>query len=191
MLGARLYWSKLADPQACLAEAEALKKSAVQFHQVLREIFAVTTPIPFRFPTMLESDEVFEEHLAPEQELYREALARVEMPCNMRWSGRGRKSSRPTLAAGQRTRISGAAKGGHRTGGRSRGKLKSVTADSVREWRGRQERKTHRWFALVPRESRERFLASLRTAGGSEGIRLRLSGPWPPSEFVMARGERG
>ena len=30
-------------------------------------------------------------------------------------------------------------------------KLKNVTADSVREWRGRQERKTHRWFALVPR----------------------------------------
>jgi hypothetical protein len=70
-------------------------------------------------------------------------------------------------------------------------KLKAVTADSVREWRSRQERKTHRWFALVPRESRERFLASLRTAGGSEGIRLRLSGPWPPSEFVAPRGARG
>ncbi len=70
-------------------------------------------------------------------------------------------------------------------------KLKSVTADSVREWRGRQERKTHRWFALVPRENREKFLAALRTAGGSEGIRLRLSGPWPPSEFVTPRGERG
>ena len=66
MLGARLYWSELADPQACLAEAEALKKSAVQFHQVLREILAATTPIPFRFPTMLESDEVFEQHVSNE-----------------------------------------------------------------------------------------------------------------------------
>src|SRR5262249_35905449 len=70
-------------------------------------------------------------------------------------------------------------------------KLKTVTADSVREWRGRQERKTHRWFALVPRENREKFLASLRTAGGCVGIRLRLSGPWPPSEFVTPRSEPG
>ena len=70
-------------------------------------------------------------------------------------------------------------------------KLKSVTADSVREWRSRQDRKTHRWFALVGRECRERFIAALRSAGGSEGVRLRLSGPWPPSEFVMPRGQRG
>jgi hypothetical protein len=70
-------------------------------------------------------------------------------------------------------------------------KLKRVAAESVREWRGRQERKSYRWFALVPRECRERFLSSLRGAGGSEGVRLRLSGPWPPSEFVAPRGERG
>ena len=71
------------------------------------------------------------------------------------------------------------------------GKLKTVTADTVREWRGREQNKKHRWFALVPRAERERFIASLRTAGGSEGIRLRLSGPWPPSEFVTPRGSRG
>jgi hypothetical protein len=63
-------------------------------------------------------------------------------------------------------------------------KLKSVTADSVREWRERQERKTHRWFALVPRDRGERFIALLRSAGPSEGVRLRLSGPRPPSEFI-------
>ncbi len=63
-------------------------------------------------------------------------------------------------------------------------KLKSVTGDSVREWRSRQERKTHRWFALVLRKDRERFVTSLRSAGPSEGVRLRLSGPWPPREFT-------
>jgi len=69
-------------------------------------------------------------------------------------------------------------------------KLKSVTGDAVREWRARQERKTHRWFALVGRDCRDRFLASLRSAGGSEGVRLRLSGPWPPSEFIAPQGGR-
>ena len=70
-------------------------------------------------------------------------------------------------------------------------KLKSVTAGSVREWRARQERKSHRWFALVPRESRDRFVASLRGAGPSQGVRLRLSGPWPPAEFITPPGEHG
>ena len=67
MLGVRVYWSEIDDPQA-LAEAESLKKAALEFHRVLREILAVATPIPFRFPTLLESADVLEQHLIPEQE---------------------------------------------------------------------------------------------------------------------------
>src|SRR5215467_7021144 len=74
MLGARVYWSEIADAELCLGTPEAMKQAALQFHQVLREILAVTTPIPFRFPTLIEGD--LEQHLAPEQEMYREALAR-------------------------------------------------------------------------------------------------------------------
>jgi hypothetical protein len=192
MLGVRLYWSNVDDPETCLGEAEALKKAALQFHQVLREILAVTTPIPFRFPTLLENEEVLEEHLSPEQEQYRDALARVgntlqyevvgtwtdEQEADFSKPVSGREYlQRRQQATGRVTAVET--------------KLKNVTGDSVREWRGRQERKTHRWFALVPRENRERFLTSLRSAGGSEGIRLRLSGPWPPSEFLTPRGERG
>jgi hypothetical protein len=65
-------------------------------------------------------------------------------------------------------------------------KLKTVTTGSVREWRARQDRRKHHWFALVARQDRERFVAALRSAGPSEGVRLRLSGPWPPGEFVKA-----
>ena len=141
---------------------------------------------------MLESDEVFEQHLAPEQELYREALQRVQNAVQYEvvgtWADEQQEdrsqpvSGREYLERRKQTSDRVAA---------VETKLKTVTGDAVREWRGRQDRKTHRWFALVPRENRERFLAALRTAGGSEGVRLRLSGPWPPSEFVMARGDRG
>jgi hypothetical protein len=195
MLGVRVYWSNLENAEACLGEAEALKKAAVQFHQVLREVLGVTTPIPFQFPTLFESDEVLEEQLSSEQELYREALARVGNSLQYEIVGtwteqQDADTSQPVSGREYLKRRQEAT--GRVTAVET--KLKTVTADSVREWRGRQERKTHRWFALVPRESREKFLASLRTAGGSEGIRLRLSGPWPPSEFVRPqmepRGER-
>jgi len=192
MLSVRVYWSNIDNPEAVMGEAELVKKAALQFHQVLREILAVTTPIPFRFPTLLESEDVLEQHLAPEQKLYRAALERTADAVQYEVVGTWAVEEQADLA----TPVSGREYLKRRQAAGSRiaaveTKLKSVTADSVREWRGRQERETHRWFALVPRASRERFIASLRSAGSSEGIKLRLSGPWPPSEFVAQRGENG
>ena len=192
MLGVRLYWSDIPDVQACLGTPEAMKQAAVHFHQVLREILVVTTPIPFRFPTLLDSNDNLEQHLAPEQEMYREALARVDGAVQYEivatWPDAQQSDAAAPVSGREYLRRR------QEEAGRVaavENKLKGVTADAVREWRGRQERRNYRWFALVPRDHRDEFLASLRTAGGSEGVRLRLSGPWPPSEFVAARGEHG
>ena len=192
MLGVQVYWSEIADPEECLGTAESLKKAALQFHQVLREILAAATPIPFRFPTLLESEDSMEQHLADEQELYRAALERIGDAVQYEVVGSWAADEQADLA----TPVSGREYLKRRSQATERiaaidSKLKSVTTDSVREWRARQERKNHRWFALVPRESRDRFVASLRSAGPSEGVRLRLSGPWPPAEFVTPRDEHG
>ena len=192
MLGVQVYWSEIADPEECLGTAESLKKAALQFHQVLREILAAATPIPFRFPTLLESEEGMEQYLADEQELYRAALERIGDAVQYEVVGSWAADEQADLA----TPVSGREYLKRRSQATERiaaidSKLKSVTTDSVREWRARQERKNHRWFALVPRESRDRFVASLRSAGPSEGVRLRLSGPRPPAEFVTPRDEHG
>ena len=192
MLGVHVYWGEIADPEPCLGTAESLKKAALQFHQVLHEILAAATPIPFRFPTLLENEEGMEQHLAAEQELYRDALARLGDAVQYEVVGSWAADEQTDLA----TPVSGREYLRRRSQAEERisaidSKLKNVTADSVREWRVRQERKNHRWFALVPRDSRDRFVTSLRSAGASEGVRLRLSGPWPPAEFVTPRGERG
>ncbi len=191
MLGVRVYWSNLDDPEACLIEPEALKKSSTQFQQVLREVLAVTTPIAFHFPTLLVNAEAMEQHLAPERELYHAALHKVDNALQYEIVGSWTEEQAADLA----TPVSGREylKRRQQAAGRVAAveqKLKGVTGDSVKEWRSRQERKTHRWFALVPRADRERFLTSLRSAGPGVGIRLRLSGPWPPSEFVLPRNER-
>jgi len=208
ILGVRLYWSRIEDVESCMGQPDAMKQAALQFHQVLREILNLTTPVPFRFPTLLESSDNLEQHLASEQELYREALARVDGAVQYEivatWPDEQQSDSATPVSG--REYLKRRQQEASRIGA-VENKLKGATADSVREWRGRQERKSYRWFALVPREGRERFVASLRTAGGSptptgptpgavgdsgsSGVRLRLSGPWPPSEFVTARGERG
>jgi hypothetical protein len=192
MLGVQVYWSEIADAEACLGSAESLKKAALQFHQVLREILISATPIPFRFPTLLESEEAIEKQLAEGQELYRDALERIGNAVQYEVVGSWAENEQLDLA----TPVSGREYLKRRSQATGRiaaidSKLKNITAGLVREWRTRQERKSHRWFALVPRESRDRFIASLRSTGPSEGVRLRLSGPWPPAEFVTARGEHG
>ena len=183
--GLRAYWSEVADPEACLGDAESLKKSGLQFQQVLREILAATTPIPFPFPTLLEGPDALAQHLEAEQELYRAAVARLGDSVQYEIVASWAADEQADLA----TPVSGREYVKRRQEATGRiaaidSKLKSVTADSVREWRTRQQRRTHRWFALVPRDRRDGFIASLRSAGPSEGVRLRLSGPWPPSEFI-------
>ena len=192
LLGVQVYWSEIANPEECLGTAESLRKAALQYHQVLREILAAVTPIPFRFPTLLESEEVMEYNLAAEQELYLSALERIGDAVQYEVVGNWAADEQADLA----TPVSGREYLKRRSQAAGRiaaieNKLKSVTGDCVREWRDRPERKSHRWFALVPRESRDRFVASLRSAGPSEGVRLRLSGPWPPAEFVALRGDHG
>jgi Gas vesicle synthesis protein GvpL/GvpF len=192
MLGMQVYWSEIANPESCLGAAESLKKAALQFHQVLRDILATATPIPFRFPTLLESEDGIEQQLGEGQDLYRGALERIGDAVQYEVVGSWAEDEQIDLA----TPVSGREYLKRRSQAAGRiaaidSKLKGVTAGCVREWRARQERKSHRWFALVPRESRDRFVASLRSAGSSQGVRLRLSGPWPPGEFVTPRGEHG
>src|ERR1035437_7898193 len=188
----QVYWSEIANPDACLGSAESLKKAALQFHQVLREILAAATPIPFRFPTLLESEDEIEKQLAEGQELYRGALERIGDAVQYEVVGSWAEDEQVDLA----TPVSGREYLQRRSHATERiaaidSKLRSVTAGCVREWRARQERKSHRWFALVPRESRDRFVASLRSAGPSQGVRLRLSGPWPPAEVGYSASETG
>ncbi len=190
--GLRVYWSEIVEPEACLGHPESLKQAALQFDQVLREILTTTTPIPFRFPTLLENADVLGQHLADERELYHEALVRLGDAVQYEIVARWEADEQTDLA----TPVSGRQYLTRRQESMGRiaavdSKLKRVAGGSVREWRSRQERKAHRWFALVPRDSVEQFRSSLRSAGSSEGVRLRLSGPWPPGEFVTPRGEHG
>jgi hypothetical protein len=188
----RVYWSELESPETCLGGAESLKKAALQFHQVLREVLAKVTPLPFRFPVLVEGEAALLQHLSADQELYRAAFARIGDAVQYEIVGSWSADAEADLA----TPVSGREylKRRQEAAGRIASietKLRTVTGDTVTEWRSRQERRTHRWFALVSRANRERFIAALRTAGASEGVRLRLSGPWPPSEFTTAQADHG
>src|ERR1035437_8778892 len=152
MLGVQVYWSEIADPEECLGTAESLKKAALQFHQVLREILAAATPIPFRFPTLLESEEGIEQHLTDEQELYRAALERIGDAVQYEVVGSWAADEQADLA----TPVSGREYLKRRAQETERiaaidSKLQSVTDGSVRGGGGGRERgpKGSRWSRQV------------------------------------------
>jgi Gas vesicle synthesis protein GvpL/GvpF len=184
--GLRAYWSEVANPET-LSEVPARKLAEQKFQQVLREIIIRTTAVAFPFPAIVADLESLDKLIVDECSLYEDALARladtVQYELTATWAGDEQTdlatpvSGREYLKRRQEAEVRVAA---------IDAKLKSVTTGIVREWRSRQDRRRHLWFALVPRSDRERFITALRSAGPSEGVRLRLSGPWPPNEFVKA-----
>jgi hypothetical protein len=183
--GLRVYWSEIADPETALADGPARKNAELKFRRVLREVVTHFTPIAFPFPVVLTDLEAVEKYVVDEREHFEEALDRLGETVQYEMIASWTADDQADLA----TPVSGREYLKRRQEAEERiaaidNKLKSVTAGIVREWRARQDRRKHHWFALVPRLDRERFITALRSAGSSEGVRLRLSGPWPPSEFV-------
>jgi hypothetical protein len=185
--GLRVYWSEITDPETALAEGAARKNAELKYEQFLRQAVANSTPIPFPFPVVLADLEAVEKYVAEVREYFGEALTRLGATVQYEMIASWTADEQADLA----TPVSGREYLKRRQQTEERiaaidAKLKKVGAGCVREWRARQDRRKHHWFALVARQDRERFVAALRSAGPSEGVRLRLSGPWPPSEFVTA-----
>lgn len=183
--GLRIYWSEIADPETTLAQSAARKSAESKFQQVLHEIVVHVTPVPFSFPLVLSDLDAVEKYIAEQSQFFCQALIRLADTVQYEMIASWTADEQADLA----TPVSGREYAMRRQEAAGRiaaidTKLKTVTGDTVREWRARQDRRKHHWFALVPRENRDRFIAALRSAGPSEGLRLRLSGPWPPSEFV-------
>ncbi len=185
--GLRVYWSEIADPETALGDGLAIKNAELKFKQVLREMVTHFTPIAVPFPVVLADLEAVEKCVAEERSFYEDALTRLGDTVQYEMIASWTADEQADLA----TPVSGREYLKRRQEAEERiaaidNKLKSVTAGIVRDWRAHQERRNHHWFALVPRQDRERFIAALRSAGPSEGVRLRLSGPWPPGEFVKS-----
>ena len=147
-----------------------------------------TTALTFPFPTVIADREEVDALLGEQGGSFVEALTRLAGTIQYELTATWAEEERADLA----TPISGKEFQKRRAETESRiaavdAKLKSVTEGIVQEWRSRQDRRKHLWFALMARDDRERFIAALRGAGPSEGVRLRLSGPWPPNEFAADR----
>jgi Gas vesicle synthesis protein GvpL/GvpF len=155
-----------------------------EFSQVLQRIFEQTVIIPFRFPTIVEGDEVLRRFMEVRSAEYGEALRRLHNKVQM--------DVRITLARADQSKSRVQSGKDYLEGRRTRHQqLQSVLSEFRRgsgslaeAWVQRDRPSGIRAFALVDRDVLDDFVKELGRVPVPAGVSARITGPWPPSEFV-------
>jgi Gas vesicle synthesis protein GvpL/GvpF len=165
------------------APGEPVPKMVKAFNEVLQGIFAQTAIIPFRFPTIVESEAAVREFVASHSAEYRSALHwlrdKVQMDVRIiAKTGRGEASLQSGKTYLQQKSTL------HRKAQSVLEEFRRASHSLAEEWGEGAAAGGIRAFALVERSSLAIFLERIAKISIPSGISARVTGPWPPSEFV-------
>jgi hypothetical protein len=158
--------------------AEELKKDALDFHWTVNHVFEKQAVIPFRFPTLLPTPEALDRFLERNRDAYLADLrrlhdrvqmeVRVTIPAEVPATGTGTAYLKAKFDATQRLV-----------------ELENLMKSAAEaEWKQRG----NRYFALIPRAVVTEFRDKIAGLGQAS---LRVSGPWPPTEYVNCYPDLG
>ena len=171
------------NPDAKIWLARDLRTSAVEFHRVLTQMFQSGAIIPFRFPTILETEDQLMQHLRQKSSEYMALLEKFADLVQMEI----RVTADVPAAAGSGTeylkrRQNLAAAIDHLVD-----RLKAALGPLSKDWRQQRSKQGVRVFALVARGDLVPFENSIRTIDTPNDLQVRVSGPWPATEFMEQR----
>jgi Gas vesicle synthesis protein GvpL/GvpF len=173
------FISRASDPAIWLQSP--LRTAAVEFHHVCNQIFKSAAIIPFRFPTTFETEGALAEHLKEQSARYTAVLEKfrdlvqMEIQISRTNSAALPESGADYLRGRQNT---------FRTAEHFSCELKKILAGIVSQWRQHEVKEGIRSFALLERNALPQFNAAMQASAVPEGTKVRVSGPWPVSEFI-------
>ena len=177
--GAGVFYSESATADKWLRAP--LRTSAEEFHRVQRELFSEGSVVPFRFPTILESEDKLREHLDQRADEYKNLLHRfatfVQMDVFLTHTTA--LSTNPSGAAYLRERQER-----KRALEQFAAELRTRAETLAKDWRQRSVSNGLRSFALVERKHVEEFNEKMKALAVPSTLSARISGPWPVAEFV-------
>ena len=154
----------------------AAKEDVLAFHGVVSALFREMGVVPFRFPTTMPDEAALHAWLEKHAPLVKSELARlrdtVQMELYFGANTAAPAGSGRAYLEGKRDVLRALEKEAE--------KARAAVSNLVAEWRQKETREGLRCYALVQRGSERVFLTQLGTI--REGARV--SGPWPPSEFL-------
>ena len=157
------------------------------FNQVLQRIFSQTSIIPFRFPTIVESEAILRQFVESRSSEYGSSLRRLrnKVQMDVRISVNPGEGAAGSSLASQSGKNYLEDKKAHYQKSQSILEEFRRASDSLAEkWVQRDTQSGIRCFALVDRSSLPVFLEKIRGVLTPSGVSARITGPWPPSEFV-------
>lgn len=179
--GVRCLYSRM---EKLPANAESFRSNALQFHGVLRAILNQASIVPFRFPTLLETDREIRKFIASHAPGYLEDLRRFRGKVQM--EVRIKSDALPAEPQSGKQYME-AKLSETRTLTAQASAVFAAAHDLIADWQVRQDLRGLRCFALVPREQVIAFEERLRTLPPVAQESIVVSGPWPPSEFLHVR----
>jgi Gas vesicle synthesis protein GvpL/GvpF len=159
-----------------------LKQSAREFHNVLHREFASHAIVPFRFPTLMRDEDELTSHLRDNAAEYSAQLKKFENSVQMDVSI---AQPEPTFAA--------ASSGAEYLRSRQRQSdelhavvkhIQELAGETVQSWRDRPASHRLKLYGLVDRASVSAFHERLKKLAVPTKTSVRVSGPWPVTEFV-------
>jgi gas vesicle protein GvpL/GvpF len=174
-----LLWSEVEWP----FDPQRMQKSAVEFHQVVQQVFKQTAIIPFRLLSVFNDLPAFTAFAAANRERFLQDLNRlsdvVQMECVIY----------PAPSQAPIDRSSGKAYLEQKAVAlRSSEGLAQAVQDSVahlsREVRVREGKNGTRIFVLVERGRENDFRQAVTAVPIPTHLSRRMSGPWPAAEFL-------
>ncbi|HEY2172147.1 MAG TPA: GvpL/GvpF family gas vesicle protein [Candidatus Angelobacter sp.] len=180
--GLSLLWSEVEWP----FEPQRMQKSAVEFHEIVHQVFKQTAVIPFRLLSVFDDLPAFTAFAAENRERFLEDLDRlkdfVQMECVIY----------PAPSQTHVDRSSGKAYLEQKAVAlRSSEGFTQAMQDAVahlsREVRVREGKNGTRIFVLVERGRENDFRRTVTAVPIPTHLSRRMSGPWPAAEFLSER----
>ena len=172
-----LLWSEVEWP----FDPERMQKSAVEFHEVVHQVFRQTAVIPFRLLSVFDDQQAFTAFAAENHQRFLQDLSRlrefVQMECVIypRPSEIDRSSGKAYLQ--QKAVALRSAEGFAQATQEALGHLS-------REVRVREGKNGTRIFVLVERGRENDFRQAVTAVPIPSHLSRRMSGPWPAAEFL-------
>ena len=164
------------------AAGEPLREAAVEFNRVLQQVLEQTAIVPFRFPTVLAEEADIAALMREHASEYEESLSRVHDAVQMEITITANPQDPTQMKSGkQYLQARGAM---YRKLEDAALNVQRLTADSLRDWRRRELPSGIRCYALISRDARAAFEQGVRRATTPADVQMRVSGPWPASEFL-------
>ncbi len=166
------------------SDSTALRRAALDFHEVVSAIFQQAAVIPFRFPTLVADIAELSSYLKDNAGKYSEALHRLRGLAQMEVTISAIMSE-PSRASGtQFLRDRQERQAALR---RAAAAVRLHTKQLLTDWRDRETNHGWRCYALLSNPEAARFAEVVRSVETPAGLQLRVTGPWPATEFIEAK----